>query len=561
MKHSIDPRRGVSRSMALCTLLGLLINFLIAVRPGLAQVTRIIFLHHSCGQNLIAQGGVRPGLTALGYEFYDHGYNEEGLRLADGSYTGTNFAVPDDNTDPDGFAAIFAQPLHDPPDNTFSHLMQYDVVAFKSCFPASNVGDDAQLAAYQSYYRSIRDRMDQYPDKLFIIVTQPPQVPANSDPEEAARARAFANWLQSGEYLSGHPNVFVFDFFGLLAGADNFLRPEYRMDEYDAHPNERANREIGPRFVSFIDQAIRSAGARQPRPTPPPPTAMPSTELPAQPTLTPTPGPPTALPPTQTPSSPDQPGVPASSGLVEGFESLDAAWDTGTGGSGTAVECGPDAGMAHGGAAALRFHYDVVPDGWVDCGHALEPPEDWSAGVGLALWVRSEGAGKQFTLMLFSGDPGAPTPFEVQFETTAESAQDWARFVFSWTDFVRAEWAEEGGLSELDPARVTGYAFSLGAGADPAEGTLWVDDVALVTEVEQPAPVPTATPEAVPSSTPAAALPTPEDTPAATPAATVAQAPGTGDRRSICPGAAIALPLVGLGILLTGRQRGKGSTG
>jgi hypothetical protein len=558
VRYATYTHRAVSSLFALCVLLTLLLAL---GHPAFAQVTRIIFLHHSCGQNLIEQGGVRPGLTALGYEFFDHGYNEEGLRLADGSYTGTNFAVPDDNTDPDGFAAIFAQLLHDPPDNTFSHLMQYDVVAFKSCFPTSNVGDDAQLAAYQSYYRSIRDRMDQYPDKLFIIVTQPPQVPANSDPEEATRARAFANWLQSGEYLSGHPNVFVFDFFGLLAGADNFLRPEYRLDEYDAHPNERANREIGPRFVSFVDQAIRSAGAGQPRPTPPPLTATPSTEPPAQPTPRPTLGPPTAFPPTLTPSPTGEPSVPAPSGLIEGFESLDDVWDAGTDGSGTAVECGPDAGMAHDGAAALRFHHDVVPDGWVDCGHALEPPEDWSAGVGLGLWMRSEGAGKLFTLMLFSGDPGAPTPFEVQFETTAESAQDWTRFVFSWTDFVRAEWAEEGGLSELDPARVTGYAFSLGAGADPAEGTLWVDDVALVTEVEEPTSVPTATPEAVPSSTPVAATSAPKDTPTATPAATVAQEPGTGDRRSICPGAAVALPLAGLGILLAGRQRGKGSTG
>jgi hypothetical protein len=558
VRYATYTHRAVSSLIALWVLLTLLLAL---GHPAFAQATRIIFLHHSCGQNLIEQGGVRPGLTALGYEFFDHGYNEEGLRLADGSYTGTNFAVPGDNTDPDGFAAIFAQLLHDPPDNTFSRLMQYDVVAFKSCFPVSNVGDDAQLAAYQSYYRAIRDRMDQYPDKLFIIVTQPPQVPANSDPAEAARARAFANWLQSDEFLAGHPNAFVFDFFGLLAGADNFLRPEYRLDEYDAHPNERANREIGPRFVSFVDQAIRSAGAGQPRPTPPAPADTPPPEPTTQPTPRPTLGPPTAFPPTLTPSPTDQPGVPAPSGLVEGFESLDDVWDTSTDGSGTAVECGPDAGMAHGGVAALRLRYDVAPDGWVDCGHSLEPPGDWSAGVGLALWMRSEGAGRLFTLMLFSGDPGAPTPFDVQFETTAESTQDWTRFVFAWTDFVRAEWADEGGLSELDPARVTGYAFSLGAGADPVEGTLWVDDVALVTEVEQPASVPTATPEAVPSSTPAAATPTPKDTPAATPAATVAQESGTGDRRSICPGAAVALPLAGLGILLAGRQRGKGSTG
>jgi hypothetical protein len=159
-------------------------------RPAAAQgPTRVLFMHHSCGANLIEQGGVREGLTALGYEFYDHGYNGDGLRLADGSYTGTNFDVPDDNTDPDGYAAIFAQPLHDPPDNTFSHMMQYDVIAFKSCFPTSNIYDDDLLAEYQSYYLSIRDRTDQFPNKIFIIVTQPPQVPNNSDPQEAARAR------------------------------------------------------------------------------------------------------------------------------------------------------------------------------------------------------------------------------------------------------------------------------------------------------------------------------------------------------------------------------------
>jgi hypothetical protein len=121
---------------------------------------------------------VREAFTALGadtghpYEFYDHGYNGDGLRLADGSHTGTNFDVPGDNTDPDGFAEIFAQPLHDPPDNTFSHLMQYDVIAFKSCFPTSNIADDYQLDEYKSYYLAIRDRMDQYPDKIFVIVTQ-----------------------------------------------------------------------------------------------------------------------------------------------------------------------------------------------------------------------------------------------------------------------------------------------------------------------------------------------------------------------------------------------------
>jgi hypothetical protein len=232
-----------------------------------ADFRRVIFLHHSVGANLIEQGDVRQGLTDLGYEFSDHGYNEDGLVLADGTRTGRSFDVSGDNTDPDGLAAIFAQPLHDPPDNTFSNLMQYDVIAFKSCFPTSHIESDAQLAEYKSYYLSIRGRIDQYPNKVFIVITPPPEIPFDTDPEVAARARAFADWLTSDEYLSGHPNVFTFDLFDLLADpTTNTLRPGYQTDEHDAHPNELANRAVGPLFVSFIDRAVETYVAMSPTP-------------------------------------------------------------------------------------------------------------------------------------------------------------------------------------------------------------------------------------------------------------------------------------------------------
>jgi hypothetical protein len=220
---------------------------------------KVIFLHHSTGANLIAQGGVRERLTALGYEFYDHGYNEDGLALADGSSAGTNFDIPDDNTNPDGFNTLFAQPVHTPPDNAFSHLLQYDVIAFKSCFPVSDIQSDEQLAEYKTYYLNIRAVMDQHRDKIFIVVTPPPLEPSSTSPEVAVRARAFANWLKSSEYLSGHPNVFTFDFFNLLADpSTNMLRANYITSPGDSHPNEQANQAIGPQFADFIDQSVKS---------------------------------------------------------------------------------------------------------------------------------------------------------------------------------------------------------------------------------------------------------------------------------------------------------------
>ena len=525
MKHWPCCHRssGMFLLLASCILLLLLGTGRGWVHPtALAQTIRIIFLHHSCGQNLIEQGGVREGLTALGYEFYDHGYNGDGLRLADGSYSGMNFDVPDDNTDPDGLAAIFAQPFHDSPDNTFSHLMQYDVIAFKSCFPTSNIGSDEQLAEYKSYYLAMRDRMDEYPDKVFIAVTQPPQVPANSDPEEGARARAFADWLQSGEYLAGHPNVFVFDFFGYLAGDDNFLRPEYRVDEYDGHPNEEANRTIGPLFVAFVDQAIQSAGAEGARPEPAAPTS-----------------------PAAEPTSPPVIVMPlVTAGLLDDFEASEGLWGASADEEGSTLECGPDVEMAHGGATSLRMDYTLVPNGWGSCGQYFESAQDWRDGDGLSLWLHSGEEGQWGTLELFAGDPAAPTPFEVVFETTAESTEGWTQLIFPWTDFVRAEWADEGGLAELDPGQITGFAFSLGAGEERREGSVWVDDVGLATGEEPPSSGPAASPTSVPIAPPTAEPVASEE-------------PGEEDKPGggICPFAPVALPLGALGLLLARRRR------
>ncbi len=535
MKRVHHLRGATIKLLALCVLTSLLVSLPTASRPALAQNVRVIFLHHSCGQNLIEQGNVRGELSALGYEFYDHGYNGDGLRLADGSYTGTNFDVPGDNTDPDGFAEIFSQPLHDPPDNTFSYLMQYDVIAFKSCYPTSNIWGDEHLDEYKSYYHTIRDRMDQYPDKIFIVVTQPPQVPGESNADEAERARAFANWLKSDEYLSGHPNVFTFDFFDLLAGGDNFLRADYRFDNYDGHPNEQANAAIGPLFVNFIDQAIQGYDTGVERPEAPAPTQAPE------------------APPEATEESAEAPPpveAPVMAGVVDDFESDDGYWEYWhtEGEEGSTIECGPDTETAHGGAASLRIDYSIETYGWTDCGRYFEPLQDWSGGTGLSLWARSEEGSEWVTLMLFSGNPQEPTPFEASFETTA----DWSQIGIPWSHFELAEWADASEMSEVDPTRVTGYGFSIGADDADNENTLWIDDVGLATGDE---PVPELYQEPEEESSEEEAVPELIDEPGEEPEEE-AEAEGEAGG-GICPSAAMALPLGVMGVLLAGRRKRK----
>lgn len=225
--------------------------------------TNVVFLHHSVGRNLINQGQVRQYLSAAGFQFWDHDYNWEGLIYPDGTRTGYSYVIPADNTDPDGLARLFVQPVYKLPWNAFSGLMQHEVIAFKSCFPTSNITSKEQLEQYESWYLQMREAMDRHPDHLFIVVTPPPLNPAATNDEAAARARAFADWLKSDAFLDGHPNVFTFDFFDLLAEGNavapdfNMLRAAYREAD-DSHPNRLANETVGPRFADFIIQATQT---------------------------------------------------------------------------------------------------------------------------------------------------------------------------------------------------------------------------------------------------------------------------------------------------------------
>jgi len=250
----------------------LLIHRMQAIRHGASvrqrgDFTNVIFLHHSTGRSLIYQSGVRERLTEAGFQFWDHDYNWEGLIRPDGTRAGYSYGIPDDNTDPDGFARLFGQRVYQLPLNALSGLMQHEVIAFKSCFPASDITSDEQLEEYKAYYLSIREVMDQHRDKIFIVVTPPPLNPAATDAETATRARAFANWLKSDEFLVGYPNVFTFDFFDLLAEGGplapdvNMLRVAYREGE-DSHPNQLANETIGPLFADFIIEAVQTYRAR-----------------------------------------------------------------------------------------------------------------------------------------------------------------------------------------------------------------------------------------------------------------------------------------------------------
>ncbi|MBC8424783.1 hypothetical protein H8E07_11730 [bacterium] len=251
------------------------LTILLAGAAAAEPLTNLFMLHHSTGRNLIQEGDVRGWIDGYNathgttYDFWDHDYNYIGLMNPGGAYTGASYDIPGDNTYPDGLLTLWTT-SNGARDQI---LAGHEVIAFKSCYPASNIETDAELEERKQWYLQMRDVFDQHPGKIFVVMSQPPQHRLATNNAEADRARNFAEWLKSAAYLDGHDNVVCIDLFNELAIPDdggatrNMLRWEYERSHYDvdSHPNVLANETVGPwfaaRFVEAADALNRATAA------------------------------------------------------------------------------------------------------------------------------------------------------------------------------------------------------------------------------------------------------------------------------------------------------------
>lgn len=245
-----------------------------------AALNNLFFLHHSTGDGFVVQGNMRKYIKTYNqshsttFQFWDHGYNYDGLRDPAGHFTGTNYDIPDDNTDPDGLWKLWSNKGQAYVTCRNMILDNHEVIAFKSCFPASAIPNTATLNQRKKWALAIRKFCDTRKDKIFVVMSTPPLHRLSTNSTEANNARAFANWLKSSAYLNGHPNVVCFDVFDILAApndgsaAANMLKYQYEAShgDGDSHPNAKGNKAVGPRLAqALIDAAQLLASARSER--------------------------------------------------------------------------------------------------------------------------------------------------------------------------------------------------------------------------------------------------------------------------------------------------------
>lgn len=276
---------------------------------GLGSVVKLIFIHHSTGENWLADenGGLGLALGQAGFFVSDtnYGWGPGGIGdITDIGHWWNWFRGPDS---PTYLAALYAEsdscyddweyytrPLADPGgENT--------VVMFKSCFPNSALGggpndppttgqnelrggdawsDYFTVANAKGIYNDILEYFATRPDKMFVVITAPPLMASATNDSQSTNVRAFNNWLVR-DWLANYTgrNVFVFDFYNILTsnGGDQWTTDlgwetgnhhRYRNGAFqhiqtfngnvsaypteDSHPNQVGNQKATAEYVDFL---------------------------------------------------------------------------------------------------------------------------------------------------------------------------------------------------------------------------------------------------------------------------------------------------------------------
>jgi hypothetical protein len=254
--------------------IGFFLGMLFSMLPGFTHAAtddKVLFLHHSTGGNVWYGGSVASWFSSYN-SAHSTSYNVTERAYPDTPYPWANYPYDYWNLWING-ACNSSNPNIECM-NTMAAA--YDIIVFKHCFPGAsvvaadgnpNVASSTQtLANYQLQYRALRSMMDSYPNTKFIVWTLTPLHRLATNASDAARAKQFVDWVKNTWLTENgsHPNIFVFDFWGQVAGSDNFLRYEYEGShtDSDSHPNDTANAAVGPVFAQFIvDTAGTASGA------------------------------------------------------------------------------------------------------------------------------------------------------------------------------------------------------------------------------------------------------------------------------------------------------------
>lgn len=464
---------------------------------------KLVFIHHSCGENWLADsnGGLGRALAENNFFVSDTNYGWGPDQIGDRTDIGD---WPQWFTGPRSRA--YTQALYRESGQHCAYTRTAEdpggenrIVLFKSCFPNSALegeptdaparGEGLTVANAKAIYNELLGYFATQPERLFVVVTAPPL----QDPAHARNASALNRWLVE-DWLADYPvgNVVVFDFHHVLTDPKNHHRFHNGKIEYacqagkgtlyyaeggDDHPTSAGNRKATEEFVSLLNHWYGQWEQRRPKA---PSTGQPAAMAPPPDSRDLADGASRQAAPVLSPESDSQTQPGAASASMDGFESGTQAWaaflDTE---KETRLTFVADRSVKHGGAASLRIEYDLAPESWAACGRVPDRPQDWSHAKGLTLFVHAEKPGVAFAVVAYGGNSAESLlHFECACVTTQAAVDGWQRFDIPWSRFAPPEW--QGTSEKYHPRSAMGVAVALHSATARETGRLWLDDVGFL---------------------------------------------------------------------------------
>ena len=256
-------------------------------KSGGSDNIRIIFLHHSTGQNIWNGKRSTPVSRIVGkvsqrlsYKFYRKAALPEFFRNYNKKFN-TNYII-DELT----FPKKAPYGWHNYPydyyniwvknggNNSYMEeptlemlTKKYQVIIFKHCFPVSNIQPDndstgldsdfKSLANYKLQYLALREKLSQFSDTKFLILTGAARVESQISVEEAKRAREFFEWVIK-EWDRPDDNIYVWDFYDVQTEGGIYFKENYAYSTDNSHPNEKFSGYASELLFNRIIEVIKS---------------------------------------------------------------------------------------------------------------------------------------------------------------------------------------------------------------------------------------------------------------------------------------------------------------
>jgi hypothetical protein len=285
------------RSEILSALIFILVNFIASScidfnASGAKKMKHIgsaIFLHHSTGGLIYNQDGAKTNvpIEVRKYNSSNNLHGNDSLSLDESAWPTESMGWNNEwfrwHNIIDGMDKIevygFKKFLPFKPDANKAwndYLEKYETLIIKSCYPSSAMknGTDTSrknlqektLENYKTLWRSIVKKLSEKKNNFFVIWTNAPLVQKKTTEEAAAISMQFCRWAKDtlaagldSEIGKFPENIYVFDYFSLVADTNGFLRQDFAASPTNSHPNISATEFVAPIFVNETFNAIRSS--------------------------------------------------------------------------------------------------------------------------------------------------------------------------------------------------------------------------------------------------------------------------------------------------------------